>query len=213
MKLNKPEGFLLKQTDYKKLFFYQKSDVLYQMTFAFCDRFIPLHGDRTRDQMIQAARSGKQNIVEGLADGVTSTEMMVKLINVARASLKELTEDYEDYLKAHGLALWDKSHPRYDGLLQFCREHNENDDYQPFYTKWSDEEYCNIALTLCHQTDRLIHAFLDKLEKEFVEKGGIKERMHQARTGFRSKQDEMMQQLKEENERLKNLLRENGIEF
>jgi len=134
MKLNNPNGFLLKQTDYKKLYFYQKSDVLYQMTFAFCDRFIPLYGDRTRDQMIQAARSGKQNIVEGLADGVTSTEMMVKLINVARASLKELTEDYEDYLKAHGLRLWDKSHTRYDGLLQFCREHNENDDYQPFYT-------------------------------------------------------------------------------
>ena len=91
---------LKQQANWDALFFYQKSDVIYQLTFAFCDRFIHLYKDRTRDQVIQAARSCKQNIVEGLADGVTSTEMQLKLLNVARASLKETREDFEDYLKS-----------------------------------------------------------------------------------------------------------------
>ena len=112
---------LKKQTRWENLYFYQKTVVLYQMTVVFCRRFLPKFGDRTVDQMVQAARSGKQNIVEGFADGVTSTEMELKLLNVARASIKELKEDYVDYLRSHGLALWDAKHPRYDGLLKFCR--------------------------------------------------------------------------------------------
>lgn len=79
---------LTRQTNWDVLFFYQKSDVIYQLTFAFCNKFIHLYKDRTRDQMIQAARSCKQNIVEGLADGVTSTEMQLKLLNVARRLVK-----------------------------------------------------------------------------------------------------------------------------
>lgn len=89
---------LNQQRNWDTLYFYQKSDVVYQLAFAFCDRFIHLYKDRTRDQVIQAARSCKQNIVEGLADGVASTEMQLKLLNVARASLKELREDFEDYI-------------------------------------------------------------------------------------------------------------------
>ena len=89
------------QTNWENLYFYQKAVVLYQMTVVFCRRFLPKYGDRTVDQMVQAARSGKQNIVEGFADGVTSTEMELKLLNVARASIKELKEDYLDYLAAH----------------------------------------------------------------------------------------------------------------
>ena len=96
---------LKKQTRWEDLYFYQKTVVLYQMTVVFCRRFLPKYGDRTVDQMVQAARSGKQNIVEGFADGVTSTEMELKLLNVARASIKELKEDYIDYLRSHGLAL------------------------------------------------------------------------------------------------------------
>lgn len=84
---------LRQQTNWKELFFYQKSEVLYQLTFVFCKRFLPAYGDRTVDQMVQAARSGKQNIVEGLADGVTSTEMQLKLLNVGRASIQELQQD------------------------------------------------------------------------------------------------------------------------
>ena len=93
-------GVLGQQANWEELYFYQKSDVLYQLSFSFCNRFIHLYKDRTRDQVIQAARSCKQNIVEGLADGITSSEMQLKLLNVARASLKELREDYEDYVVA-----------------------------------------------------------------------------------------------------------------
>lgn len=89
--------FLRRQTNWEELYFYQKANSLHQMTFAFAKRFLK-KGDRTIDQMVQAARSGKQNIVEGSADGVTSTEMELKLLNVARGSLKELKEDYEDYI-------------------------------------------------------------------------------------------------------------------
>ena len=207
------------QTKYSELFFYQKSDVLYQMTFAFCDRFIPLHGDRTRDQMIQAARSGKQNFVEGLSDGVTSTEMMLKLLNVGRSSLQELLEDYLDYVKAHNLCLWDSRHPRYDALLLFCRKHNRLEDYQPMFKGWTAEEYCNTAITLCHITDKMVSSFLKKEEARFVTEGGIKERMHRARTGYRQAQDEELARLRQEVpdlraeiERLRELLKEHGIE-
>ena len=86
------------QIHWEELYFYQKSEVVYHLAFAFCDRFIHLYKDRTRDQVIQAARSCKQNIVEGLADGVTSTEMQMKLLNVARASLQELRQDFYDYI-------------------------------------------------------------------------------------------------------------------
>ena len=90
---------LLNEIQYKDLYFYQKSEVLYALTFHFAKRFLPSKGDRTVDQMVQAARSGKQNIIEGFADGMTSTELQLKLLNVARSSLKELRADYEDYLR------------------------------------------------------------------------------------------------------------------
>ena len=105
------DSILRTQTKWENLFFYKKTVVLYQLTVVFCKRFLPKYGDRTVDQMVQAARSGKQNIVEGLADGVTSTEMTIKLLNVARASLAELREDYLDYLRAHALSPWAAKHP------------------------------------------------------------------------------------------------------
>ena len=91
-----PPTVLRKQTNWENLYFYQKTVVLYDLTQIFTKQFLPKYGNRTVDQMVQAARSGKQNIVEGLADGVTSTEMELKLLNVARASIKELKEDYID---------------------------------------------------------------------------------------------------------------------
>ena len=193
---------LKQQANWDALFFYQKSDVIYQLTFAFCDRFIHLYKDRTRDQVIQAARSCKQNIVEGLADGVTSTEMQLKLLNVARASLKETREDFEDYLKSRHFLFYRKGEDRYDKMLSYCRYHNKLEDYEPFFSKWSDEEMCNCAITLCHMVDKMLMSFLAKLDREFVTEGGIKERMYKARTGYRQKQDERLKQLEEENPRL-----------
>ena len=157
------------------------------MTVVLCRRFLPAHGDRTVDQMVQAARSGKQNIVEGSVDGVTSTEMEAKLLNVARASIKELKEDYLDYLRSHKLTLWDESHPRYIGMQHFCQKHNKV----------------------------MMQTYQKKKEKEFVTEGGIKERMTAARLGFRSdKKDELEAAYREINAlrtRLQQLEQENTL--
>ena len=198
-----PVKILRDQTNWEKLFFYQKTVVLYQMTYVFCKRFLPRHGDRTVDQMIQAARSGKQNIVEGCADGVTSTEMELKLLNVARASLKELKEDYLDYIRSRSLVLWDKKHPRYDGLLKFCRQRNKLEEYEPFFEKWTDEELANCANTLCHMADKMIATHLKNKETDFTENGGIRERMTAARLGRRKTQNEEIAALRAENASLK----------
>ena len=200
---SQPPKILRPQTNWENLYFYQKAVVLYQMTYVFCRRFLPAHGDRTVDQMVQAARSGKQNIVEGFADGVTSTEMELKLLNVARASLKELKEDYVDYLRSRGLALWDAKHPRYDGLLKFCRAHNKLAEYEPFFEKWTDEELANCANTLCHMVDKMMATHLKNKESDFTENGGIRERMTAARLGRRQTQNEEIAALKAENASLR----------
>ena len=198
-----PVKVLRAQTNWERLYFYQKTVVLYQMTYVFCKRFLPKHGDRTVDQMVQAARSGKQNIVEGCADGVTSTEMELKLLNVARGSIKELKEDYLDYIRSRGLALWNAKHPRYDGLLNFCRTHNALEVYEPFFDKWTDEELANCANTLCHMVDRMLTTHLAKKEADFTENGGIRERMTAARLGRRRTQNEEIAALKAENASLR----------
>ncbi len=209
-----PAKSIFKQTaNWRNLNLYHKSDVLYQLTVVFCRRFLPLYGDRTVDQMVQAARSGKQNIVEGSEDGKTSSEMELKMINVARASIGELREDYEDYLKSHSLQQWDNQHPRFNSMLTFCREHNDYADYVSIAEKMSAEELCNMAVTLCHLTDRMLVSYLEFLEQRFVTEGGIKERMHSARTGYRQEQDARMAALEQENHRLKALLRQHGIPF
>lgn len=194
---------LQNEVQYQELFFYQKSEVLYALTYHFAKRFLPGKGDRTVDQMVQAARSGKQNIIEGFADGMTSTELQLKLLNVARSSLKELRADYEDYLSTRHLSVWETTHPRYDEMLRFCRQHNKVSDYEPFFDRWNDEEQCNIALTLLHMTDKMMKTYLSGLEQQFVTQGGIKERMYAARTGYRKMQDEELLRLRAENQSLR----------
>jgi four helix bundle suffix protein len=151
---------------------------------------------------VQAARSGKQNIIEGSEDGMTSSEMEIKLLNVARGSLQELREDYIDYLNTHHLCLWPVTEPRQERLRDFCHSHNDFEDYAPLVDKMNDEEYANLLLTLCHQTDKMMCSYVEKLEERFVSEGGIKERMHAARTGYRQQQDEHMLRLEEENRQL-----------
>ncbi len=202
-KNNELPRVLQNEVPVRNLYFYQKTEVAYVLTFHFVKRFLPAKGDRTVDQMLQAARSGKQNIIEGLADGITSTEMQLKLLNIARSSLKELRADYEDYLQTRHLTVWNTQHPRYDEMLQFCRNHNLVADYEPFFNKWNDEELCNIALTLLHMTDRMMKTYLTALDKQFVTQGGIKERMYAARTGYRKGQEEELKRLREENKHLR----------
>ena len=194
---------LKKAVVWKDLYFYQKSDAIYRLTVEFCKRFLPAHGDRTVDQMVQAARSGKQNIVEGSEDGQTSSEMEIKLMNVARGSLQELRSDYHDYLNTHHLSLWDIDSERQRKLRDFCHSHNDYSAYAPLVAKLNDEEMANLLLTLCHQTDKMMCAYIEKLEKRFVTEGGIKERMHAARTGYRQEVDARLKALEEENQRLK----------
>lgn len=180
---------------WQDLWFYQKSEVLYQMTFVFCERFLPKFGDRTVDQMLQAARSGKQSIVEGSEDGKTSTEMELKLLNVARSSIGELRQDYEDFLKSRNLHIWNREDTRFQPMQEFTKAHNTLADYEPFFQKWSAEEMANVGLTLCYQVDTMMNKYMEGLERTFVTQGGIKERMHQARTGYRQQQDERLAEL------------------
>lgn len=181
------------QANWKNLWFYQKTVVLYQMTSVFTKRFLPSYGDRTVDQMIQAARSGKQNIVEGSADGVTSMELELKLLNVARASIQELLEDYEDYIVRHKLVKWTKGHPRFNGLLTFCRSHNLLSDYEVYFNLWSNEEMCNIGISLCRMVDKMLMTYQKKIENEFIKEGGIKERMTMARLQYRNQQNQALE--------------------
>ena len=204
MEKNENKGKVLKQAVvWKGLYFYRKSDAIYQLTVEFCRRFLPAHGDRTVDQMVQAARSGKQNIVEGSEDGLTSSEMEIKLLNVARGSFQELRADYLDYLNTRHLAVWPKESDRQQRLRDFCHSHNDYSDYEPLIGKMTAEEMANLLLTLCHQTDKMMCAYIERLEKRFVEEGGIKERMYAARTGYRQQQDERLKALEAENQQLK----------
>lgn len=209
---------LKRQIPWRDSYFYQKSEVLYHLTFTFCKRFLPTYGDRTVDQMIQAARSGKQNIIEGMEDGVASSEMQIKLLNVARASLQELREDYKDYIKSRNLQIWTKEHKRYKNMQTFCRNNNKIEQYQPYFEIWNNEEMSNIALTLAYMVDAMLNHYLITLEKDFVSKGGIKERMYKARTNYRQDQDNQIQNLKntiaeqqKEIAYLRNLLQKQGL--
>lgn len=224
---------LRKKTVYTELYFYRKSDVLIQLTKSFCERFLPRYGDRTVDQMVQAARSVKQNIAEGLTDGQTSFEVELKLLGIAKGSNQELLEDYQDYIKHHRLTEWalaarktapGKSAPpgksghsgnaenpkttayhaeRFNKLHAFCKEHSDLQDYQPFFARWTDEEMCNTAICLCHMVDRALTSFIGKRDREFVEEGGIRERMTAARLDRRGTQKQIIQAQAQEIEALK----------
>lgn len=194
---------LKKAVVWKDLYIYKKSDTIYQLTVEFCHRYLPQYGDRTVDQMVQAARSCKQNIVEGSEDGQTSSEMEIKLLNVARGSLQELCSDYNDYINTRHISLWSRDNERQIQLRNYCKAHNDYSDYAPLVEKMNDEEYANLLITLCHQTDKMMCTFIEQLEKKFVTEGGIKERMHAARTGYRKAQDSHMADLETENRQLK----------
>ena len=170
---------------YRKLTAFQKSEVVYQMTVLFCRRFLPAHGDRTVDQMTQAARSCKQNIAEGSASSGTSKETELKLTNVARASLDELLEDYLDYLKAHDSVPWTMHGERAVTAKKLGREHSDWEYWKPIFASRPADVCCNLAITLIHQTRSLLDSLIKHLEADFVKHGGIRERMHAARTAAR----------------------------
>lgn len=182
---NFPKGFLAGRGNYRKLIVYQKAECIYDITYYFAHKFLS-KGDRTIDQMIQAARSGKQNIAEGSAASATSRETEIKLTNVARASLQELLADYEDYLRVRGLQQWGTDSSKAKQTREVCRKHSDSSFYREAITVRSDETVANIAITLIHQTDTLFGKLIDRQKSDFVRNGGIKEEMYKARTEWRN---------------------------
>lgn len=197
-----PQPFLPKKGNYKGLIAYQKAECIYDITFYFAHKYLG-RGDRTIDQMVQAARSGKQNIAEGSAAATTSSKTEVHLTNVAKASLQELLEDYEDYLRVRGLEQWSLDDHRTKAAQKFCASHNQSADYMKLVSTRPDDIIANIAITLIHQTDVMLHKLIERLQKDFTEQGGIHERMTAARLGYRQGQKTEIENLKRENERLK----------
>lgn len=183
-----PPGFIPPHGNYRELLSYQKAEVVYDITFRFCGRFIG-RGDRTADQMIQAARSGKQNIAEGCKASGTSKETEVKLVNVARASLEELLLDYLDFLRVRDLGIWDKQSR--EALYVRKRGSGERVTFEMFreiVETRPAEVVANIAICLIHQANYLLDRQLKSLEKSFVEEGGLRERMARARLDGRDRQ-------------------------
>lgn len=157
---------------------------MYDVTFYFAHHYLE-KSDRTIDQMVQAARSGKQNIAEGAAAGNTSKETEIKLTNVAKASLQELLVDYEDFLRVRGLEQWQPDDARLAQTKRACAAHNDSEYYRKAMPERSAETIANIAITLIHQTDWLLNKLIEKLEIQFVENGGVKEQMTKARKEYR----------------------------
>ena len=206
---------------YDNLRFYHRTEVLYQLTKVFTERFLPKYGDRTVDQMVQAARSSKQNIVEGCDDFQTSAETGLKLLGVARGSNQELLKDYEDYVKSKGWQEWRGSNnQRFENLHSFCSQHYMFQDYKPLFPKMSDEELANMAICLCHQVDSALEKYIKRKDQEFTTEGGSRERMMAARLKQRETQKQIIErqaheieELGKELERLKTLLSDNNITF
>lgn len=179
------DTFLPPKGNYRKLIAFQKAECIYDITYYFAHTHLQ-KGDRTIDQMVQAARSGRQNIAEGSAAAATSAETEIKLINVARASLQELLLDYEDYLRVRNLAIWDVNSEKAKTTRKVCASHNDSAFYMEAIKQRSPETTANIAITLIHQTDVFLRKLLERLQADFVRNGGIKEQMYNARINYRN---------------------------
>jgi restriction system protein len=189
-------GLIPTHGGYRNLRSFQTSEIVYDGTVIFCDRFVSRRS-RTHDQMVQAARSGRQNIAEGSMASATSKKTELKLTNVAKASLEELLLDFEDFLRQRKLPQWDKNSP---GALAVRKR------YRGFLTKWfaesdlsdvsdrselldpygiadaTPEVAANTLLCLLNQTIYLLKRQIEKLEQDFVEEGGFTEKLYRVRT-------------------------------
>jgi len=182
----KQPGFIPPHGGYDKLKSYQMSVLVYDATVKFCDRFIDSKS-RTHDQMVQAARSGNKNIVEGSRVSGTSKKMELKLTGVARASLEELLGDYKDFLRQRGLAEWGKNHPMAGMVRRLAYAENRSyETYRSYIENAPPEVAANTMLCLVHQTNYLLDQQLRQLEQAFLEEGGFTERLYQARQQARS---------------------------
>ena len=200
-------GFIPPHGNYQELLSYKKSAIVYSATVKFCERFISIK-DRTYDQMVQAARSGKQNIIEGSKASGTSKETEIRLTNVARASLEELLEDYKDYIKNRKEVIWDKDSREalYVRKLAYNKDESYENTYEQFIETRSGVVCANIILCLIHQCNYLLDQQIRRLEEDFIKNGGLRERMYQARKNYRDnppsqeRQDNKEDNVKKEND-------------
>ena len=173
---------------YRELKSFQHAELVYDSTVKFCDRFIDRRS-RTHDQMVQAARSGRQNIAEGSQASGTSRKFELKLVGVARASLEELLLDYEDFLRQRGLPLWGKNHPTAHIVRRLAYEKNRSySTYRSYIETSPPEVAANAIICLIHQTNYLLDQQLRQLERAFLQEGGFTERLYQARSAARRKE-------------------------
>lgn len=180
-----PEGFIPPHGGYRNLLTYRKAEIIFDGTIYFCNRYLKEY-DRTVGQMVQGARSGKQNIAEASMASATSKETEIKLTSVARGSLEELLLDYEDFIRTYKLPKWDRNHvlsKRFDEL-------NKTPDptYEIFrrgIEHESPEISANVMRCLIKTTTYLLYRQILKLEEEFLKNGGLRERKYCARQARR----------------------------
>jgi four helix bundle suffix protein len=181
------KGFIPAHGGYNNLLSYQKAEIIYDGTVYFTNRFFKKY-DRTIDQMVQAARSGKQNIAEGSVASATSKETELKLTNVARASLEELKIDYKDFLRTNKLPLWDVNHRLTTRFRELNRTPNATyETYRKAIENVEPEICANAMICLIEITTYLLKKQMDALEQAFLNEGGLRERMSKARINSRNK--------------------------
>jgi four helix bundle suffix protein len=184
------KGFIPPHGGYKNLLSFEKARVVFDATLFFCERFLA-RGDRTYGQMVQAARSGKQNIVEGSQASGTSKETELKLVGVARASLEELLEDYRDFLRNRGVPAWDKNSREALFVRKLgWRKNTSYETYRTYIETRPPEVVANIILCVIHQANYLLDQQRRQLERAFLEEGGLRERMTRARLVERARQNQ-----------------------
>jgi restriction system protein len=183
------QKIILPHGGYRKLKSFQAAEIVYDATVAFCDRFIDRRS-RTHDQMVQAARSGRQNIAEGSQASGTSRKFELKLVGVARASLEELLLDYEDFLRQKSLPLWGKETSQAKQIRKLVWVENRTyETYRTYVVEGSPEVAANTILCLIHQANFLLDQQLRQLEAKFCQEGGFTERLFQVRFQARQRRE------------------------
>ena len=183
---NPPPTLIPPHGGYRHLQSYQMAEIVFDATVAFCNRFIDKRS-RTHDQMVQAARSGKQNNAEGSMASGTSKKTELKLIGVARASLEELLLDFQDYLRGQGLPLWGKEHEQARKVRKLAYASDRSyTTYKTYFEASSPEIAANAAICLIHQTNYLLDQQLRALEKGFLREGGFTEKLYRVRSQMRN---------------------------
>jgi restriction system protein len=201
----KKPGLIPTHGGYRNLRSFQTAEIVYDGTVIFCDRFVSRRS-RTHDQMVQAARSGRQNIAEGSMTSATSKKTELKLTNVAKASLEELLLDFEDFLRQRNLPQWDKNSPkalavrkRYRGFPAKWFAESDLSDKSDVSDRLklidpygigdaTPEVAANTLLCLINQAIYLLKRQIEKLERDFVEEGGFTEKLYRVRTQRRRRQ-------------------------